>query len=229
MSKRREFIKRLMVLESMWSLAKLITDDDAGDTDQEIGHGLVWKLLLWIIPGAGGASSLAWLAGLRTGYPLLWESLLFIIGFGVGFVVSRLYSIRRIKQLRKKKKDDAAPPRLREEWEVPGASEQVFTLYEVARLMHEDVDDPLKSRLVEDDFKYLALAARAGRLEVMPEEDTQGQEFDIGWIRAAETADELRDVRVHRKAVRELLKSVDRPVPEFLDERFYWESLTPED
>ena len=86
-----------MVLESMWSLAKLVTDDDDGDIDQEFGLGVVWRPLLLLL--SGGASYLAWLADLRTAYPPLWESLLFIIGFGVGFVVSRLYSIRRIKQL----------------------------------------------------------------------------------------------------------------------------------
>ena len=122
------------------------------------------------------------------------------------------------------------PPRLREAWEIPGASKQVFTLYEVAGLLHEEVNDPTeKSKLVEDDFIYLVKAARAGRLRVMPEEDTQGQEFDMAWVQAAETAAELREVRVHRKALRELFKSVCRPVPEFLDERFDWESITSEE
>ena len=92
------------------------------------------------------------------------------------------------------------------------------------------MSDPLeKSRLAEDDFICLVKAARAGRLRVMPEEDSQGQEFDMAWVQAADTAAELREVRVHRKALRELFKSVCRPVPEFLDERSDWEFITSED
>ena len=48
-----------MVLESMWSLAKLVTDDHDGDTDQEVGLGLVWKLLLVILSGGASGTLLA--------------------------------------------------------------------------------------------------------------------------------------------------------------------------
>ncbi len=59
MSKARQAIKRLMVLESMWSLAKVVTDDHDGDTDQEVGLGLVWKLLLVILSGGASGTLLA--------------------------------------------------------------------------------------------------------------------------------------------------------------------------
>ena len=222
MTKVKRILKTLIALESMWSLARLVTDDDDDDTGQSS-----WVLVRKIgtaIAALTGTGAFAWLSVTMDRYPWLESILLCVLGFASGFVVSRLYSVWKIKNLQQRQRDQSPPKRLKEAWEVPGAESQVFTLREVAALLHPSQPGlALDQGLVDDEMEYLAKAVKAERLEVMPEEDDTGnREFDMAWIRSAETADELRCLRVHRKVLREFLKSVSRPVPEFLDERFDW-------
>ena len=124
-----------MALESMWSLARLVTDDDDDDTRQAS-----WGLVRWIVMAliTQGASLFAWLYGAMDRYPWIWSILLCVMGLASGFVISRLYTVWKIKKLRQKLKDQSPPKRLKEAWEVPGAESQAAVAPQVTIRAHPE-------------------------------------------------------------------------------------------
>ena len=55
---------------------------------------------------------------------------------------------------------------------------------------------------------------------VVPPPDTRGQEFDLAWTKGDDGPEALRNIEVHRKELRKYLRSIGRPISEFLHEKF---------
>ena len=106
-------------------------------------------------------------------------------------------------------------------WEVPGARTERFKIYEAACLLiGEEPSWPLLSVGAREEYNVLVGDAENCNLTVIPQKDTQGQEFDLAWTKGDDGPEALRNIEVHRKELRKYLRSIGRPIPKFLHEKF---------
>ena len=69
-------------------------------------------------------------------------------------------------------------------------------------------------------YNVLVGDAENCNLTVIPQKDTKGQEFDLAWTKGDDGPEALRNIEVHRKELRKYLRSIGRPIPKFLHEKF---------
>ena len=106
-------------------------------------------------------------------------------------------------------------------WEVPGARTERFKIYEAACLLiGEEPSWPLPSAGAREEYNVLVGDTESCNLTVIPPKDTQGQEFDLAWTKGDDGPEALRNIEVHRKELRKYLRSIGRPIPKFLHEKF---------
>ena len=98
-------------------------------------------------------------------------------------------------------------------WEVPGARQKHFKLYEAACLLAgEEPAWPLPSQMTRDE--YLSLCS-----DVQSDKLGDDLAYSYGWLEG-EDGEEVYTLKIPRKVLRKYIKSMDRPVPEFLKKRF---------
>ena len=114
-------------------------------------------------------------------------------------------------------------------WEIAGARKKHFTLKEAAALIAGD--DPIFPLMgqARDEYDILCQDAENGTLPVLIPKGKEFAPVHGGRPIVQELAlkaqkkfhkDILQKVKVERKPLRDYIRSQDRPVPEFLSERF---------
>ena len=129
------------------------------------------------------------------------------------------------------------PPRAlerkREAWGIFGGRTQEFRLYEIACLLVGVYPKwPLPTELAKEEYNALLAAIEAGKLDspLVHENDTT-LSYDAGFLNRddVDKPDELDDegdpiavpgILIERRVIRRYLRSIGRPIPEFLEELF---------
>ena len=101
-------------------------------------------------------------------------------------------------------------------WKIPGARAKWFKLHEAACLLVEDEPSwPLPTQRSRDEYAVLCDAIRGEKLDDGEADDTLSYQY--GWHEEDETVHLLE---LDRRVLRRYLYRNNRPIPDFLHERF---------
>ena len=98
----------------------------------------------------------------------------------------------------------------------------LFTFREAACLLAgEEIETWPPSIRVKEKIHVLLKGACENQLKLIPPADSQGQDFDIGYIIAGEEppVEKLDMMKVQRRELRRFLRTEGHPIPRFLHEK----------
>ena len=217
MGKVKQTVNYLKTLESMWSLARLVLDEDEVTEGQ--GKIRLWRGLVVVATTVSGSGLAASLSSSMQANPWIWGPLL----LWIGIVLARLHAVWRFRKLLKEKDQrqqkeesiDSQPESPRKRREIPGAVQAEFKLYEAACLIAGyDPAWPLRNQKAKDEFTLLERDLSDGTNRSVLSR-TFG--YDFGFLSGQAKG---HDLEIDRATLRKYMRSHDREIPEFLAEKY---------